>query len=139
MQNPKKCLARCGSLMLLIFLLVPITILSGCAGTPDNVRRYGRAREMQFISAKRPLIAACISTQLKKTTTDEIDERPDSVMLVSKGETLRIYDLEDWVGGTMVVIYGDINSFFVSKDVQSVVDACRRQLEPLKPMVSPGE
>jgi len=60
-------------------------------------------------------------------------------MLVSKGETLRIYDLEDWVGGTMVVIYGDINSFFVSKDVQSVVDACRRQLEPLKPMVSPGE
>jgi hypothetical protein len=125
-EYPPNCLISFR--LLLLFALV--TVLVGCA-TPEMTRKFASSRDMQLISATRPLVAACILQQLKTTTSHEIIESAESVQLKSGEVTLRIYDLEDWVGGTMVTLY--VNSSLHMKKARLVIDHCRGQLESPKP------
>lgn len=115
--------------ILMLFALV--AVLVSCAATPDFQRRYSANRETQMISAKRPLVASCISQQLKATTTDEVIESEESVVLMVGKFTLRVYDLEDGVGGTMVTFFG--GSFLCMEEYRLVISNCRVKLESPKP------
>ena len=112
--------------------------LVGCAVTPDFVRRNNPNRESVVISAKRPLVKTCISQQLKKTAESwsyssyRVIESEESVLFMSGEMTIRIYDLEDSVEGTIVTFYS--SSIFASK-ARSVIDYCRDQFESQKPHI----
>jgi len=115
----------------LFLLLALLSVLVSCAVTPTMVRKFSTSRDMQLIAAKRPLVAACISQQFKATTSYVVVEEEDSLQINSGENTLRIYDLEDWVGGTMVTIFEAEN--FGIEEARLVIDYCRKQLESPKP------
>lgn len=115
----------------ILISLVIIALLASCAITPDFQRRYAHHRETYTISAKRSLIAACISQQLKATTSYKVIESESSVLLMSGETTLQVYDLEDSVGGTVITLY--VGSPFYKKEARAVIDACRGKLESQKP------
>jgi hypothetical protein len=129
-QSMQEYLPRCQISCRLLLLFASVAVLVGCAITPDMTRKFAASRDMQLISATRPLVAACISQQLKATTSYEVIERAESVQLKTGEITLVIYDLEDWVGGTMVTLF--VNSFLREK-ARLVIDHCRVQLESPKP------
>ena len=65
-------------------------------------------------------------------------ETTESIYLKSGETTLYIYDLEDWVGGTMVTLY--VGSSLYMEKARSVIDHCRGQLEsPKQPPQSPAK
>ena len=138
MNQPRQDYLRCCHISFRLFIMfVLVAVLVGCA-TPETTRKFASSRDMQLISATRPLVAACISQQLKTTTSYEVIETAESVQLKSGEVTLRIYDLEDWVGGTMVTLY--VNSSIHMKKARLVIDNCRGQLESTKPpQLSPAK
>jgi hypothetical protein len=105
-------------------------LLTSCTVTPDFQRRHNHNRETFMISAKRPLVAACISQKLRETITSwsyssyKVIESEDSILFISGEITVRIYDLEDSVQGTIITLY----SSSLSK-ARPVIDSCREQLE----------
>ena len=123
-----------GSISLRILMLFMLTVvLVGCAMSPEFVRKNIPNKGTLIISAKRPLVASCISQQLrqkiKAVSLYKVIESEDSVVLMSGSFPVRMYDLEDSVGGTMVTLF---YSAPYKKETLSVIDDCRGQLESLK-------
>lgn len=117
-----------------LILLALIAVLISCAITPDMKRKRSRHQEIYQISAKRPSVASCISQQLKEDPVNKhfkIVESEDSIIIMSGEMTLRIYDLEDCVGGTMVTLYQ--SSPYRIEISRSAIKNCRAQLESPKP------
>lgn len=115
----------------LCLLLAILFLIAGCAITPDMVRRRP-ATDMQVINAPRPAVAACISKRLKetKTTSQEVIEGEKFVQLKADilGEiTVRLYDLDDAVGGTMVTLFAR-NLEVYETEAKLVIEHCRAQL-----------
>jgi hypothetical protein len=117
-----------------LMLFVLTASLIGCSITPEMVRKQAANRETQVISAKRPLVASCIAQQLKQetksTSSYKVIESEESIVLMQTGVTVRLYDLEDSIGGTMVTFY--CGSPFHRKECLSVIDHCREQFESPK-------
>jgi len=123
-------------------LIMLVSILVGCAVSADRIRRTG-SKEMQLISATRPLVYSCILQQTKVSTSSpgwfegyEVVENKNSIQLKSGDITVRVYDLEDWVGGTMVTIYVDATGIYM-KEAKLIIDFCRKQLESQKLHTNP--
>lgn len=102
-------------------------VIAGCVVSPEMVRRTP-ARDRQVIPAPRAAVAACIAKQLRATSSYETVEAAGSVQLRSGEVTLRIYDLEDALGGTMVTLFvQSVGSMYVAESL-AVLDHCRKQL-----------
>ena len=121
----------------LFVLLTLMVVFVSCAVTPEFTRKHVASKGTLIISAKRPLVASCISQELKQATKAtssslyKVIESEESVILMSGDITVRIYDLEDSVGGTMVTLF--YSSSFKNETL-SIIDNCRRQLESPKSM-----
>ena len=102
-------------------------VIGGCVVSPEMVRRQP-SRDTQVIPAPRAAVAACIAKQLRATSSYETVEGADSVHLKSGDVTLRIYDLRDAAGGTMVTLFvQSVGSLYVAESL-AVLDHCRGQL-----------
>lgn len=117
--------------ILMLFALISVSV--SCAITPDYQRRHNKNRETHMISAQLPLVASCIAKRVKSTNSYEVIETKEAVILMSGKITLRIYDLEDAVGGTMITLYEGGGVLFL-KEGRSVIEYCREQLEKVKPI-----
>jgi hypothetical protein len=86
-----------------------------------------------MIPAIRPLVVSCIAQQLKTfSSSSTVIESKESLVLMVGEITIRVYDLEDGVGGTMVTLYGS-SSYDMPKALE-VLNQCRKQLESPKSM-----
>jgi len=115
-----------------LMLFAFMAVLISCSITPDFQRKHSTNRSIQMISAKRPLVVSCIAQQLKTfSSSSTIIESKESLVLKEGEITIRVYDLEDGVGGTMVTLYGS-SSYDMPKALE-VLNQCRKQLEAPKP------
>lgn len=101
-------------------------MVASCAVTPERARSRG-VTDIQVIPAPLPTVAACIAENLKETTSHNVIEEKNSVMAVTGEITVRIYDLEDVAGGTMVTLYAKNLSVYETQS-KLVIEYCRTKL-----------
>jgi hypothetical protein len=106
-----------------------LLVIAGCASSPDMVRKRPSA-DVQLVPAKRADVAACIGLQLKAIEYFEVVESVESVQLKTGDTTIRLYDLEEAVGGTTVTLY--TSSYIES--AKKVIERCREYLGSRKPL-----
>lgn len=106
--------------------LAVFSMVASCAVTPERARSRG-VTDIQVIQAPLPAVAACIAGNLKETTSHDVIEENNSVIAVGLGNPIRIYDLENVTGGTMVTLYARNLSVYETQ-AKLVIEYCRIKL-----------